>query len=192
MTAVAAPAEVLDFWFGTPPCTEPRAQWFRKDEAFDTLIRTRFGATLEAALAGGLLDWDRSASGALARIVVLDQFSRNSFRGSPRAFAGDALALAAAQALVGRGDDHLLAPLQRWFAYLPFEHAEDSAMQQQSMRLFGALAAEHPGMADAREWAQKHADVIARFGRYPHRNAILGRPSTAEEQAFLAEPGSSF
>jgi uncharacterized protein (DUF924 family) len=192
MNTVADPAAVLDFWFGNPLCSEPRSEWFRKDEAFDALIRSRFGTTVDAALHGALLDWDSSASGALARIVVLDQFTRNSFRGSARAFAGDTLALAAAQALVAAGRDRALTPLQRWFVYLPFEHAEDRAAQQQSMQLFSALAAEHPGVADAREWAHKHAAVIARFGRYPHRNAILGRVSTPEELAFLAEPGSSF
>ena len=185
-------AEVLGFWFGEPPTEQPRVEWFRKDAAFDAVIRSRFGGLIDTALAGGLQDWDTTAGGALARIIVLDQFTRNSFRDTPRAFAGDALALAAAQALVLRGEDQALPPRQRGFAYLPYEHAEDRVMQQASMRLFKALADAHPEMADAHLWAQKHADIIERFGRYPHRNAILGRPSTAAERAFLAQPGSSF
>ncbi len=186
------PEAVLDFWFGTPPTTTPRAEWFRKDPAFDTLVRERFGATLEAALAGGLAGWDGTPQGALARLVVLDQFTRNAFRDTPRAFAGDALALAAAEALVARGDDRRLAPLQRWFAYLPFEHAESLGAQQRSVALFDALAAEHPALSEARDWAVKHLVVVERFGRFPHRNAVLGRPSTPEEAAFLQQPGSSF
>ncbi len=185
-------AAVLDFWFGQPRSASPRGEWFRKDDAFDRRIATGFGATLDAALAGGLREWDRTAEGALARIVVLDQFTRNAFRGTARSFAGDALALAAARALVDAGADRDLPPLQRWFVYLPFEHAEDRAMQQQSLRLFGWLAAEHPALDDAAVWAVKHAEVIERFGRYPHRNALLGRPSTDEEKAFLAQPGSAF
>ncbi len=189
--ALASARDVLAFWFGEPPAAEPRPEWFRKDAAFDGAIARRFGPTLDAALAGGLRAWDATPAGALARIVVLDQFTRNAFRDTPRAFAGDALALAAAQALVDAGGDRELAPLQRWFAYLPFEHAEDLAQQRRALQLFGALADAHP-QADAREWAQKHHDVIARFGRFPHRNAILGRASTPEELAFLAQPGSRF
>lgn len=185
-------AAVLAFWFGDPPATEARAEWFRKDPAFDAQIRERFGATLDAALQGGLRDWDTTPQGALARIVVLDQFTRNGFRDTPRAFAGDALALAAAQALVAGGADRALGPWQRQFVYLPFEHAEDLAQQQQALALFGALAAEHPQTAELRVWAQKHHDIVARFGRFPHRNAILGRASTAEETAFLSQPGSRF
>ena len=189
---MSSAAEVLAFWFGEPPAAQPRGEWFRKDPAFDALISTHFGAAIEAALIGGFQDWDASPSGALARIVLLDQFTRNSFRDTPRAFAGDALALAAAQALVASGADQQLQPLQRWFAYLPFEHAESHEMQRESLRLFGALAAAEPNMADAQLYAQKHADIIERFGRYPHRNAVLGRVSTSEEEAFLRQPGSSF
>ncbi|MCY7315126.1 MAG: DUF924 domain-containing protein [Rubrivivax sp.] len=187
-----AATAVLGFWFGQPPTVTPRAEWFRKDEAFDRSIAQRFGTTLVAALANGLRHSDATAEGTLARIVVLDQFTRNAFRGTARAFAGDAQALAAAQALVASGADRSLLPLQRWFAYLPFEHAEDNAMQQQSLQLFAALAAEHPALAEAHTWAVKHAAVITQFGRYPHRNALLGRPSTEAERAFLAQPGSAF
>jgi uncharacterized protein (DUF924 family) len=185
-------AEVVDFWFGSTAPTQAREAWFRKDEAFDALIRARFGPRIEQALAGGLLEWDATPHGALARIVVLDQFTRNVFRGSARAFAGDALALAAARAAVARGDDHRLVSVMRPFVYLPFEHAEDAAAQAESLRLFGALADAHPEQADLLEWARRHAAVIERFGRYPHRNALLGRVSTPEEAAFLREPGSSF
>lgn len=189
------PDDVLRFWFGEPPSATPRAEWFRKDAAFDDEIRTRFLGLIERALAGALDGWMASPRSALARIVVLDQFTRNAFRGQARAFAGDAQALAAAEALVAAGADQTLPPLQRWFVYLPFEHAESAAAQARSLALFGALAAAHPRLAaaaDALEWARRHAAIIARFGRYPHRNAALGRASTAEEEAFLREPGSSF
>ena len=184
--------EVLTFWFGDPPAQQPRPEWFRKDAAFDASIRQRFGATLEVALQGGLREWDAQPAGALARILVLDQFTRNSFRDTPRAFGGDALALAAAKTLVDDGGHLKLAPLQRWFAYLPFEHAEDLGVQQRSLQLFAALAAEQPSMADVTKWAQSHHDIVARFGRFPHRNLVLGRVSSDEELAFLKQPGSSF
>ncbi|MBK9363429.1 MAG: DUF924 domain-containing protein [Rubrivivax sp.] len=185
-----AAQDILDFWFGAGD--RPRAEWFRKDPAFDAAVRERFGPLIEQALQRGIDDWAHSPQPALARIVVLDQFTRNVFRDTPAAFAGDALALAAAQELVAGGQDRRLTPLQRWFVYLPFEHAEDRAAQQESMRLFGLLAAEHPERADALEWARRHQVVIERFGRFPHRNAILGRASSAEEAAFLRQPGSSF
>ncbi len=181
---------VIDVWFGDGENANP--EWFRKDPAFDVSIRTRFGAVIRAALAGELADWERTAPGALARIVVLDQFTRHAYRGTPRAFAGDALALAAAKALVASGRDRTLKALQRCFVYLPFEHSENLQDQAESLRLFGALAAEHPARAAELEWARKHEVVIARFGRFPHRNAILGRDSTAEELAFLEQPGSRF
>ena len=183
---------VIAFWFGWPPHEADRREWFQKNDAFDAEIRQRFGAWVEEALQGGLTDWNTTPLAALARIVVLDQVTRNIFRGSARALAGDALVLAAAQALVAAGDDRRLTPTQRRFAYLPFEHSEDLAVQAESMRLFGALAAEHPAQADMLVWARKHQEIIERFGRFPHRNAALGRASTAEELAFLQQPGSSF
>jgi uncharacterized protein (DUF924 family) len=184
-------AAVLDFWFGAPPLAA-RAAWFRKDAAFDAAIRARFGGLVEEALAGGLADWGATAPTALARIVVLDQFTRNVLRDTPRAFAGDARALAAAREVVARGMDRSLAAVQRWFVYLPFEHAEDRAAQAESMRLFGQLAADDASMADALEWARRHQEVIERFGRFPHRNEVLGRASTPAEIEFLAQPGSRF
>lgn len=183
-------AEVLDFWFGS--ATAPRPEWFRKDPAFDATIRQRFGPTIEQALAGPLAGWDTSAAAMLAQVIVLDQFTRNAFRDTARAFAGDPRALALARELVARAWDRDLTPLQRWFAYLPFEHAEDMAMQQESLRLFETLAREHPALADGALWAHKHHEVIARFGRYPHRNALLGRESTPEERLYLQQPGSGF
>ncbi len=194
----STPTAVLDFWYGTPGSAErgqSRPQWFRKDPVFDDAIRAAFGDTVERALAGGLGEWCGDASGALARVLVLDQFTRNIFRDTPRAFAGDARALATAQDAVARGFDReldrTLGYYGRWFMYLPFEHAEDDAMQRRSLELFGELSRES-GDDGPRMWAQKHADIYFRFGRYPHRNAILGRPSTPEEIAFLAQPGSGF
>ena len=188
MSAHPQAQDVLDFWFGQPP-----ANWFRKNAAFDADIRARFGATIDLALAGGLRAWDdQGTTGPLARILVLDQFTRNAWRATPMSFAGDALALAAATKLVDSGADERLAPQQRSFAYLPFEHAEDAAMQERAVALFTKLAAQHDGFADSLAYAQRHASVIARFGRFPHRNAILERVSTPEETAFLAEPGSGF
>ena len=190
---MTAPRDVLDFWFGAPDSPEygkARDLWFRKSEATDATIRALFGMDVEAALAGERDGWADGPRGTLALVLLLDQFTRNIFRDTPRAFAGDACALGLAQALVARRDDRLLAPLERWFVYLPFEHAESLPMQEQSVRLNGQLVTE--GHADTLEWAQKHHDVIARFGRFPHRNAILGRASTPEELAFLQQPGSRF
>ena len=188
--------EVLDFWFGAPGSLDagkPRREWFVKQDAFDALVRVRFGATIEQALAGGLRERDdEGPQGALARILVLDQFTRNAHRDTPTAFAGDALALAAARRLVDSGADRQLPPLQRAFAYMPFEHAEDAYMQERAVELFGVLAAEQPGFDEMLDYAHRHRGVIARFGRFPHRNAILGRASTPEETGFLRQPGSRF
>lgn len=193
------PQEVLDFWF-LPPSAEgygkPRPEWFRKDARFDAAIAERFGAVIAQAVAGGLREWDaEGAQGTLARILVLDQFTRNAFRGTPESFAGDALALAAAVELEASGAHRSLAPLQRWFAYMPFEHAEDARMQEKAVTLFTELAeaAGHgPDFDGALDYAHRHRGVIARFGRFPHRNAILGRASTPEELAYLGQPGSGF
>jgi uncharacterized protein (DUF924 family) len=195
MTADAA-REILDFWFGAPGTPEhgqTRPEWFRKDAAFDARIAARFAALIEKALAGGLRSWATAgAPSALARILLLDQFTRNAFRGTARSFAGDALALQAAQAMVAAAADLQLPAVQRWFVYLPFEYAENIAMQDESLRLFGALARADASFASVMDYAHRHRDIILRFGRFPHRNDILGRESTAEEIAFLEEPGSSF
>jgi uncharacterized protein (DUF924 family) len=184
------PHEVLDFWFGPAPHAE-RDVWFRKDPAFDAEIRSRFGAAIEAALAGGLADWTATPRGAVARVLLLDQFTRNVFRDTPRAFAGDAQALATAEAIVDARSDRTLDRYERWFLYMPFEHAEDLAVQERAVALFKALA-EETGEPGNLSWAEKHAVVVRRFGRFPHRNAILGRVSTPEELAFLQEQGSRF
>jgi len=189
-----APDEVLDFWFGARGSEEfghARGIWFTKSAATDELIRGRFGAAVQAALRGDLRRWaDGEAREALALILLLDQFTRNIFRDDARAFSGDAMALVVAKRLIADGRHLRLAPVERWFAYLPFEHSEQMADQRESLRLFGELAQQ--GLAEPLIWAQKHRDVIARFGRYPHRNELLGRASTAEEIEFLSQPGSRF
>ena len=186
---------VLDFWFlpaDHPGHGQARAEWFRKDDAFDAHIRARFGALIDAAIEGGLRAWDATPHGALARLIVLDQLTRNVYRGTPRAFAGDVQALALAVALTQAGQDQQLPPMLRAFAYLPFEHAEDLAMQARAVELFQLLSQAQPGFDGMLDYAQRHQEVIARYGRFPHRNAILGRPSTPEEVEFLRQPGSSF
>ena len=184
--------EVLDFWFGARGSAEygrTREVWFRKDAAFDRAVRERFGASVERAIAGGYASWT-SPRAALARVILLDQFTRNIFRDTPRAFAGDALALAAAEEVVDGGGDSELLPVERRFLYLPFEHAESLEAQTRSIELFTRLRDE-TGLDEPLSWAHRHAAVIRRFGRYPHRNAILGRTSTADELAFL-EQGNRF
>ena len=184
---------VLSFWFeGDGEAGQVRKAWFRKDERFDREITSRFEPTLAAARAGQLVAWRDTPLGCLALIVVLDQFSRNIHRSSPSAFEGDAQALALARELVSSGRDRSLDTLQRWFAYLPFEHSESLADQDESVRLFTTLAAEDERLADALDYAHRHREVIARYGRFPHRNAVLGRESTAQEAAYLASPGAGF
>jgi len=182
---------VLDFWFGDSDAQRP--EWFRKDSAFDALIRERFGAWVHQALAGTLDGWaGQGADAALARVLLLDQFTRNIYRDTARAFDGDARALAAARAMVAHRHDLQLPALRRVFAYLPFEHAEDRAAQRLSVALFETLARERPETEGFADYARRHAAVIARFGRFPHRNAALGRASSAEEAEFLRQPGSGF
>jgi uncharacterized protein (DUF924 family) len=193
LRAVTMHEEILEFWFGQPGTAgypSARDEWFRKDPAFDALIRERFSAPIVTALAGGFADWTAPRA-ALARILLLDQFTRNAFRDTPRAFAGDALALPLAAAAIARGDDRKLPAFERWFMYLPFAHAESLPAQQRALELFGRLR-DTTGLTEPLAWAERHAKVIQLFGRFPHRNAILGRESTAEETAFLAAPGSRF
>ena len=197
-TAPALPAEaqaVLDFWFGVAGSAEhgaTRAFWFRKSDATDATIARRFGALIESALRGDLAGWAVSARGALAQILLLDQFTRNVFRHTPRAFAGDAQARAGAQAMLAARQHEALLPVQRGFVYLPFEHAEDLPAQAESVRLFTQLAAVAPDTQGMLDYALQHHAVIARFGRFPHRNELLNRASTALELTFLAQPGSRF
>ncbi len=194
-TIPADARSVLDFWFGTPGDAEhgrARKVWFAKDDAFDAEVRERLGPAIEQALRGELDPWAEEPHSALAQILLLDQLTRNAFRGTPRAFAGDARALAAASRMVGERSDEALPGFMRPFVYLPFEHAEGMAMQDEAVRLFTRLVAEDPGQQTVLDYAHKHRDVIERFGRFPHRNAILGRLSTAEELEFLMQPGSGF
>lgn len=188
--------DVLDFWFlpiGVKGHNAQRPEWFRKDDAFDRAIFAQFGDAVEDALAGGLRHWaDEGTQGALARILVLDQFTRNIYRDTPKAFAGDSMALEAALAIDNSGANQTLPPMQRAFAYMPFEHAESLAMQQRSVILFDKLAASVAGFDSMFEYARRHHDVIRRFHRFPHRNAILGRTSTPDEADFLKQPGSRF
>ncbi len=175
---------ILEFWFGAAA----RAQWFAKDPAFDALIRDAYLALYETAAAGGLRSWEDGPRGALALVLVLDQFPRNMFRGQPRAFAADPLARAVAERAIAAGHDQNFDQLSRSFFYLPFEHSEDLADQQRCTGLMASLTS-HP---DLLRWAWQHRRIIERFGRFPHRNPILGRASSAAEQRFLAAPGSSF
>jgi len=180
---------VLDFWFGAPNSRErgrPRKLWFQKSEPFDSEIRRRFLATWERAARGELGSWQTTPLASLTLIVVLDQFPRNMFRGTARSFASDSLALAAARNVIALEFDRLLSPVERVFAYLPFTHAEDLAAQRRSLALFHAFDRENV------ESARRHYEIIARFGRFPHRNAVLGRESTAEEIEFLKQLGSAF
>lgn len=185
---------MLDFWFGpvgSPEYGRPREAWFKKSDAFDDAIRARFLDLRERAAEGRLQPWRAAPDSLLALIVVFDQFPRNLFRGTSRAFSTDPEALAAAQLAVSRGFDRLLLPVQRWFVYLPFEHAEDLRLQHRCVELFEGLRSD-PDSAGAIDYARRHFEIIARFGRFPHRNAVLGRASTLEEVEFLRQPGSGF
>jgi len=188
--------DVLDFWFlpiGVKGHNAQRAEWFRKNDEFDQQIFSQFGGVIEEALAGGLRQWDdEGTQGTLARIIVLDQFTRNVYRGTAKSFAGDVLALEAAKAIDDSGANQTLPAVQRAFSYMPFEHAESLSLQIRCVDLFTMLAADTPGFAGMFDYAKKHHEVIRRFGRFPHRNPILGRESTPEEVEFLKQPGSRF
>jgi len=187
------PTDVLDFWFDS--ATE--ALWFAQDDAFDASIRERFGDTLAAARRGELDAWAETPEGWLALLIVRDQFSRNLYRDDARAWADDPATQAIALEGVARGFDHRLSPLQRVFAYLPLEHAESLGLQKHCVRLFERLVSDQPAAVRSHfehflDYARRHHDVIDRFGRFPHRNAALGRADTPAEQAYLATPGSGF
>jgi uncharacterized protein (DUF924 family) len=175
------PDDVLTFWR-----TAGAQRWFKKDDAFDTEIRAGHLATYEAAAAGKLSQWEGTAEGALALLIVLDQFPRNMFRASARAFAADPLARAVASRAIVRSFDQQVPVAERTFFYLPFEHSEDLADQERCVALTRAT-----GDADMLKWAELHANIIRRFGRFPHRNTVLGRATTAGEQAFLDAGGFS-
>ncbi|MAX32801.1 MAG: hypothetical protein CME72_07030 [Halomonadaceae bacterium] len=177
------PEAVIDFWFEE---LSPK-QWFAKDEALDTLIEKRFESAWEAARRGELAAWRSTPEGRLAEILVLDQFSRNMYRDRPMAFAQDAVALVLAQEAVAQGADRALTTRQRPFLYMPYMHSESLLVHEDALRLF-----DQPGLEENLRFEHRHRDILLRFGRYPHRNAILGRESSAEELAFLEQPGSGF
>ena len=188
-----SPPEVLDFWFGRegePGYGEFRDAWFQRDGEFDAEVRDRFGDAYEQAAAGDLDGWREEAEGCLALVIVLDQFPRNMFRGDARTHATDARALETAQYAVDRALDRELPAFQRMFLYMPFMHSEGVEDQRRSVELFGLLAEQ--GGPDVLEYAVGHRDIVERFGRFPHRNEILGRETTPEEAEFLTQPGSSY
>lgn len=174
-------ADVIEFWFSELGVND----WWKKDAALDRRIAQTFGAVHAAALRAELFHWRSNAEGRLAEVIVLDQFSRNIQRDTPAAFAADPLALALAQEAVSRGLDRELEVRQRCFLYMPYMHSESRSIHVEGERLFRVDKRNH-------EYELKHKAIIDRFGRYPHRNALLGRESTPEELAFLSEPGSSF
>lgn len=177
------PEDIIDFWFRQ---TEP-AQWWTKDPAFDDLCRKQYLSLHRQANSGELAEWRQTPLGRLAEIIILDQFSRNMFRDTKQAFASDNLALCLSQWAITSGDDQKLTQQQRQFLYLPFMHSESASIHKQAIKLYASLDKEY-----GYDFELKHKAIIDRFGRYPHRNAILGRQSSAEEIAFLEQPDSSF
>jgi uncharacterized protein (DUF924 family) len=180
MSHLASQEDIISFWETAGP-----EKWFSKDEAFDAQIRERFLATYEAAVAGDLADWDESPTGALALLILLDQFPRNMFRGTKKIYATDPMALTIAEKAIEADFHKAFKPPMSRFFILPLTHAEDLAAQERSVALNAELED-----ADGLKWARHHRDIVARFGRFPHRNEILGRESTADEAEFLA--GSEF
>lgn len=194
--------EVLSFWIGPLNAhgqadAAQRERWWKKDSAFDEEIRSRFLETHRSLHAGKHQDWLKDARGTVAYVIVLDQLSRNMFRDTPAMFASDELALSAARAAVKQSMDRELRGDERTFLYMPFMHAEDLAMQEQCVQLFeqfrdGSDEPLRSALDGNLKFAIQHRDIVARFGRFPHRNEILGRPSSAQEREFLTQPGSSF
>lgn len=196
------PAMVLDYWFGDEPddgraASQQASLWWSKNADTDADIGARFERLALAAERGDLVEWTSSASGRLALIITLDQFPRNIYRDTPDAFRFDALARQHCLDGLATGQDRALRPIERVFWYMPLEHSEDLAHQERCVALFQELAAEvdvsvKPTFDYFLDFAVRHRDIIQKFGRFPHRNAILGRPSTSDELAFLEQPGSSF
>jgi uncharacterized protein (DUF924 family) len=188
---------ILNFWFGDP--TQPNGEygqqrqvWFKKDAAFDATIQQRFLADYEQAAKGLLSEWQQQPRPCLALILLLDQFPRNMFRHTPRSFATDGMALATAQLAVHQGFDQALLPVERMFIYLPLEHSEELSHQDHCVALMQKLHDQYPEFESVLTYALRHRQVIEQFGRFPHRNAILGRDSTEAEIEFLKQPGSGF
>jgi uncharacterized protein (DUF924 family) len=173
------PHDLLSEWFRDPE------RWWKPDAAFDDSLRATYGDDVEAAIRGERDDWARSPRGALALVILLDQFTRNIYRDTPRMYAGDAKAVATSLAVIESGADASLSADERQFLYMPLMHSEDRGLQQRSLEKFRELG-------QSLEWAEHHAAIVMRFGRFPHRNAVLGRESTPEEVEFLSQPGSSF
>src|ERR687893_960790 len=185
------PDVVLEFWFGRedePGYGEFREAWFKKDPEFDQRVRDRFEDLYETAAAGGLDHWLEEARSSLALVILLDQLPRNMFRGDPKSYATDRKAQETTEHAVDRALDRELPPFQRMFLYMPFMHSEDLDHQRRSVELFRVLGGED----DATRYAVAHMEIIERFGRFPHRNKVLGRRPTPEEAEFLTQPGSSF
>ena len=177
------PEDIIEFWFEQ---LSPQ-DWWKKSQEFDLMIKERFGEIHQAATQGELYQWRGSAKGLLAEVIILDQFSRNIFRDKAQAFDHDGQALTLSQLAVAQGYDKELTPVECQFLYMPYMHSESQLIHELAVELFQSLGPDH-----GYEFELKHKIIIDRFGRYPHRNSILGRPSTAEEEAFLKQPGSSF
>lgn len=191
--------EILHFWFGKDPKNplSQQTKWWKKDPSFDEEIRVKFSEAVTQARAGTFESWGETANGALALIILLDQFPRNLFRGSADAFTSDKQALSVSKQAIARGLDQKLSPEKRWFLYMPLMHSESAEMQKFSLKLYQTLSQEgdatlKSSLQATYDFAKRHAEIIFRFGRYPHRNAVLGRKSTAAEMEFLQQPGSSF
>jgi uncharacterized protein (DUF924 family) len=190
-----SPDDVLSFWMGDG-CT-PREEWFQKSDALDEAIRCRFGPAIARAASGDLDAWRASPRGRLALVILLDQFSRNAMRNTPRAFAQDDRALGLALEALDAGEDAALLPLERVFLCMPLVHAEDRAAQARAVGFFEKLSADAPPslagyMRSSLGYARAHCAIVDRFGRFPHRNAVLGRATTPEEAEFLRQEGSTF
>ncbi|MBM3504752.1 MAG: DUF924 domain-containing protein [Alphaproteobacteria bacterium] len=191
---MTTPSEVLTFWFGSATLdapVEPQERWFKKDPAFDQLIRERFAAMVEVAERGGLDAWLANPEGCLALLILLDQFPRNMFRDTAKMYSCDEKARTVAVHAVARGFDRRPAPVARWFMYLPFVHSEALIDQERALALFDTIP-DGEVHTEARRSLRRHHEIIVRFGRFPHRNHILGRASTPQESEFLKEPNSSF
>ncbi len=191
---MSQPQQILNFWFGQPNDAiygNPRQIWFSKQPEFDLEVRNLFLSDYTQAASGELDEWRHSSDSSLALILLLDQFPRHMFRDTPQAFATDWQALSIAQYAVAQNYDTQLLPVQRWFIYFPFEHSENLDHQRRSVELFAQLR-EDPNSTETINYAVRHMEIISRFGRFPHRNIILGRPSTPAEEEFLQQSGSTF
>ena len=195
MSVIPARAQaILNFWFGAPDTPEylgPRSIWFKKNERFDSEIRAKHLGDYETAREGGHDDWREAAPSSLALVVTLDQFPRNMFRDDPQAFATDEKALQSAQDAIEKGFDKEALPHQRIFYYLPFEHSEDILMQERCLILIDTMP-EFDLKSGYYDYALRHHKIIERFGRFPHRNAVLGRENTEDEREYLSQPGAGF